>query len=323
MCPKTLDILSRTVYLDQHCDWNDEEVDTKFARYRQAARVVTQPIMKSFLLAALLSAIVFSTLAQQKANADIILADKNIARVAIQNDSLRQFERFMQLRRDLAEGRLANLDLRSTEWLGTQIGLGNEYSENSAFSKVSWTPHTIGGAYFTSFFEKTYLAAARIAKEYSVVGQPLRAWKYQVAKQQDGEALGWQKPEYSDAGWKTTDTAVETWYDLGLPDYYGAVWYRQTVKLPKIPDGKKLYLWLAATDGSAKIFVNGKHVPYINAKGETTDFASGYAEPFSFDITSAAKPDAENQITIVGTRLFLNELGSDGLMGPVYLYREK
>lgn len=38
MCPKTLDILSRTVYLGQHCDWNDEEVDTKIKACRKAAR---------------------------------------------------------------------------------------------------------------------------------------------------------------------------------------------------------------------------------------------------------------------------------------------
>jgi len=38
MCPKTLDILSRSVYLGQHCDWNDEEVDAKINACRKAAR---------------------------------------------------------------------------------------------------------------------------------------------------------------------------------------------------------------------------------------------------------------------------------------------
>ena len=60
-----------------------------------------------------------------------------------------------------------------------------------------------------------------------------------------------------------------------------------------------------------------------NIKGEVAEVASGYAEPFTFDITSAVKPDAENQITIAGTRTFINETGTGGLLGPAYLFQEK
>lgn len=38
-------------------------------------------------------------------------------------------------------------------------------------------------------------------------------------------------------------------------------------------------------------------------------------------ITSAM--GADNQITIVGIRTFLNELGTGGLIGPVVLYRDR
>ncbi len=31
----------------------------------------------------------------------------------------------------------------------------------------------------------------------------------------------------------------------------------------------------------------------------------------------------QNQITIEGTHTFINELGTGGLLGPVYLYQEK
>jgi hypothetical protein len=51
--------------------------------------------------------------------------------------------------------------------------------------------------------------------------------------------------------------------------------------------------------------------------------ANGSCTPFSFDITAAVKPGTDNQITIIGTRNFINELGTGGLMGPVLLYREK
>jgi hypothetical protein len=105
--------------------------------------------------------------------------------------------------------------------------------------------------------------------------------------------------------------------------YYGPVWYRSQAKLPVLPAGKKVYLWVGATDGACKVFINGQHVPYVNAKGEKSADANGFCEPFSFDITVAAKSNGDNQISIVGTRNFLNELGTGGLLGPTLIYREK
>lgn len=110
---------------------------------------------------------------------------------------------------------------------------------------------------------------------------------------------------------------------MGLLGKYGTMWYRTTTKMPTMPEGKKIYLWIAATDGSAKVFVNGKHVPFTTKAGDEADVAKGYATPFSFDITDVVKPNEKNQITIAGTRLFINELGTGGLLGPIYIYREK
>ena len=251
-------------------------------------------------------------------------------RIAIQDRALRQFERFMRMRTDLNEGRLAKLDLQCLEWLGTQIGLANEFSGNYAFSNVYWTPHTVGGHYFRNFAEKTYRDAARMAKEYKLASPPLREWKFTFLKTEEpfsglkqGEAQGWQKPDFDDKSWKATDMGTETWADLGFMDAFGTMWYRQTVKVPKIEPGKKIFLWLAATDGRAKVFVNGQAIPYRNEKGEALEAASGYADPFAFDITQAVKSGAENQITIAGTRTFVNELGTGGLLGPAYLFHEK
>jgi hypothetical protein len=253
-------------------------------------------------------------------------------RVAMQDKSLRQFERFMQMRWDLNKGRLKTLNRQADEWYGTQIGLGNEYSDNTAFTKTYWAGDTAGGTYFKSFFDATLRDAARIAREYSIASPPLRQWKYAFVKKTNepkfdgvtpGENAGWNKTEFDDANWKTTDSGVDTWSDLGLLDDFGTMWYRAKIKVPAIANGKKVYLWLAATDGSAKVFVNGKPIPYVNAKGETTEAASGYAEPLSFDVTSAVTPNSPNQITIAATRTDLNELGTGGLLGPAYLYVEK
>jgi hypothetical protein len=105
------------------------------------------------------------------------------------------------------------------------------------------------------------------------------------------------------------------------------MWHRAKVIIPVFPANRKTYLWLSSTDGDCKVFVNGKHIPYVvergEKKGETMDYATGFCEPFSFDITSAVKPDAENEIAIIGTHHTMNELGSGGLNGPGLLYQEK
>lgn len=249
--------------------------------------------------------------------------DAERGRVKMQDEALKQFELFMKLRRDLFEGRFAELDKGAAAWTKRQLELGSEYAAQYAFSKVGWTPHTIGGAYFKSFFEPEYVDAARIAREGELLGPTVRAWRYAVDREKKGESLGWQKAEFADAAWPVTDPCVDTWYAMGLDSYYGAVFYRASVPVPAVPAGKKVFLWISSTDGKAKVFVNGTHVPYVNAKGESSDEFSGYCSPASFDITAAVKPGADNQITIVGTRVFINELGTGGLIGPVVLYREK
>jgi hypothetical protein len=244
-------------------------------------------------------------------------------RVKLQDESLRQFERFMQLRWDLAEGRLQNMQWRSREWMGVQLALGDEYSANYAFTQTRWSSLTVAGGYFWNWFGQTYENAGAIADNDAIISPPLRTWKYQVAEKQDGRALGWQNENFDDATWKTTDPIIDTWYDLGLENYYGAVWYRQSTKLPAVPQGKKIYLWIPSEDGDIELFVNGQHVPYVDDKGASKEYFSGYGVPASFDITAFARPGTVNQITTVGTRTSLNELGTGGLMGPVYLYRGK
>jgi hypothetical protein len=116
---------------------------------------------------------------------------------------------------------------------------------------------------------------------------------------------------------------VETWSSLGLHNYMGSAWYRMKVKLPPIASGKKTSLWIGATDGRVKVFVNGKHVPHVNEKGESADSVSGYCQPFSFDITSAVQPDAENSISLFCNRETVNELGTGGLLAPAAIYTER
>ncbi len=245
-------------------------------------------------------------------------------RVKMADESLKQFELFMKLRRDLAEGRFADLAGDAQKWRKRAVELGEEYKDQYAFCKVPWTPDTVGGTYFKSFYQSAYDDATRIAKDYQVLTpQPLRQFRYQADKDKTGESLGWAKPDFDDKEWKTTDVALETWSTLGYHDWFKSMWYRTEVKVPAAPAGKKTFLWLGSTDGSAKVFVNGTHVPYVDAKGMKRDEFDGYCQPASFDITAALKPDGMNQVTILCSRTFFNELGTGGLIAPVVLYREK
>ena len=102
------------------------------------------------------------------------------------------------------------------------------------------------------------------------------------------------------------------------------MWYRTTFKNQVIPAGKKVFLWLSRTDGKAQVWVNGQLIRYTNDKDEVADESPAvYGNSLAFDITNALKSNADNQITIKATRTFINELGTGGLTGPVYLYQDK
>jgi beta-galactosidase/beta-glucuronidase len=116
--------------------------------------------------------------------------------------------------------------------------------------------------------------------------------------------------------------AVDTWSDLGLHNYMGSVWYRTTVKLPAAAAGKKTYLWIGATDGRVKVYVNGKHVPYVDEKGMKADSFSGYCQPASVDISGLLKA-GENRISLWCTREGVNELGTGGLLAAPVIYASR
>ncbi|HVF10042.1 MAG TPA: hypothetical protein VNA16_04525, partial [Abditibacteriaceae bacterium] len=251
------------------------------------------------------------------------------ARVTLANESLMLFEQYMKMRRDFIEGRFDGLAAEADMWVGKSHAMAERYRAQYAFSARDYGANLIWGNnngvdFFNQWYHHNYDDAARIARHYQILTpQPLRQWRYAVDKEKKGGRLGWQQAGFDDKAWKITDVAVETWSTLGHHDYFGRMWYRKTVKLPAAPTGRKTFLWIASTDGSAKVFVNGRHVPYANAKGEKADEFVGFVQSASFDISAAIKPNSDNQITVMCERRTINEIGTGGLMGPVIIYREK
>ena len=244
-------------------------------------------------------------------------------RVAFADASLRQFELFMKLRRDFMACRFADLEADSQRWIATHQALGEKYADNFAFTKTSWEPRTLSVAYFLAFYHNSYKDLARIGREFAIATPPLLEWRYAVDEAKHGESQGWHLAEFAAQDWKLTDVAQQTWSTLGLDGYYGPVWYRRQVDLADIPAGKRIYLWVGATDGRCKVFVNGQPASFKDPQGKVSSEATGYCEPFSFEITDLVRPNSNQQLTIVGTRTELNELGTGGLLGPVLIYHER
>ena len=243
-------------------------------------------------------------------------------RVKLIDESLSTFELFMKMREDWAAARFRTLHSDLDDWRGSIRHLRRRYKEQYCFygyylNYVNW------------FFGKPYEDATRMDKEFVRLGKPMLEWKFQHDKEKKAEELGWAKPDFDDKEWKTTHVVRETWSTIGHHNTMGRMAYRTTAALSKLPDGKRAFLWIGSTDGSAKLFVNGKHVSYVvpektrwDKAGDVIDAFSGYCNPAQFEVTSVIQPGA-NQITILCERNWLNELGTGGLMGPVIFYREK
>lgn len=250
--------------------------------------------------------------------------DAERARVRLADDSLALFEAFMQQRRDLADGRWETLAAQGKAYRQRAIDLGRQYEPQFAFAKMGWTGEgTINTHYFDAFYAATHNDAARVATQFRIIAAPLKQWRFKADDGKTPESAGWSRPDFDDSAWKTTDCVNDTWSSLGLHNYMGSAWYRMKQKLPALPPGKKTFLWIGSTDGRVKVFLNGRHVPYINDKGEKADSVSGSCQPFSFDITSAVNSDGENSIALFCTREFVNELGTGGLLAPAAIYTER
>jgi hypothetical protein len=245
------------------------------------------------------------------------------ARVQLSNESLTLFERFMKMRRDQAEGRFAKLAQGAAAWRKQVVALGERYKDNYCFTKVPWNPNTVNGAYFAQFYQQTYDDATQVAKHFDILtAPPLRKFRYHLDPDRKGEAAGWAKPGFDDKKWKTTDVCTETWSTLGHHDYFKSIWYRTEVKLPAVPKGRRVFLWLGSFDGSVKVFVNGQLVRAATVQSPPSGEVTGYCQPFSFAITGAAKA-GNNTVALLCTRNDFNELGTGGLIGPAVVYAEK
>ncbi len=253
--------------------------------------------------------------------------DKEAGRVKLIDESFGLFERYMKMRNDWADGKLAHLEADYGVWRQGVLDMVQRYGSE-------WVQGRHGNPLWNDgMYSVGYKGGAQMEKDYARHGEPMLEWKWKYNPGPEADSLPWTKPDFVDTNWPSTHVVRDTWSSLGhhltmtdaASGRSGRMAHRTSQKLPAAPAGKKVFLWIGSTDGSAKVFVNGQHVKYAPSdKGELWDAFGGYCRHsgVGFDVTAALKK-GDNQFTILAERTNLNELGTGGLMGPVVLYREK
>jgi len=267
-------------------------------------------------------------------------------RVKLIDESFALFELYMKMRQDWAAGKLRYLEEDYETWRWGVRNMQRMYHVPVSGGRYKSNAYTGDGyiqgrhgnpAWSDSMYSVGYKAGSQMEKEYARHGKPMLEWKWKYNPGPEADFLPWTAPDFDDKDWPTTQVVRDTWSSIGhhltmtdeASGRSGRMAYRTSQKLKAPPTGKKVFLWIGSTDGSAKLFVNGQHVPYIvpiktrsHEAGEKLDAFSGYCKAAKFDITTALKA-GDNQFSILCERTRLNELGTGGLMGSVILYREK
>ena len=256
-------------------------------------------------------------------------------RVKLIDESLALFELFMKMREDFAAADFRNLETDLEEWRGTLAHLRNRYREQYSFDTPRHGAAGIGRHYFDYQWGNAYKDAARMNQTYARHGRPMLEWQWKHNPDAEETSRPWVAPDYDAGDWPSKHVVRDTWSSIGhhntLTDQAsgasGRMVYRASQRLRALPEGKRAYLWIGSTDGSAKVYVNGEHVPYVvpdgqRHAGEIRDRFSGYCRPAKYDVTDLLK-NGDNHFAIKTERFRLNELGTGGLMGPVMIYRER
>jgi hypothetical protein len=253
-------------------------------------------------------------------------------RVKMIEESLALFELFMKMREDFADGRLGTLADDLEDWHGSVRHLRRRYKDQYAFDSG------LAMRYVNNYFGHSYADATRMDKACNRLGAPLLNWKYKHNPGPEEESIPWTTSGFDDKDWPTTHVVRDTWSRIGHHNTItdtasgssGRMVYRAETRLRPVPEGKRAFLWIGSTDGTAKLFLNGKHVRYVapedtkqHKKGDVSDaFPGPFCRPGTFDVTDFLVPGV-NRIAILAERNRLWELGTGGLMGPVVIYVEK
>ncbi len=130
------------------------------------------------------------------------------------------------------------------------------------------------------------------------------SWKFKTDREENGEAQGWQKPEFDDTTWAMLNVP-EAWEEQGIkinnprwpaaePEhgYNGYAWYRRHFTVPAAWANQRVVLKIGAIDDFDWTYVNGQLVGSTTGN-ETWDVPREYTIPLGL-----LKPEADNVVAI-------------------------
>jgi beta-galactosidase/beta-glucuronidase len=114
-------------------------------------------------------------------------------------------------------------------------------------------------------------------------------WRFQIDRDEQGEARGWHQPGYEPDGW--LKVAVPSNWDTYLPElfgYAGHTWYRRTFRARRSWGGSRVHLRFEAANYETTVWLNG----------ELVGSHRGGFDPFEFDVTDKLKWEGDNTLAV-------------------------
>ncbi len=144
-------------------------------------------------------------------------------------------------------------------------------------------------------------------------------WRFRADWRNLGLQDGWSDPELDDSTWSLIDSGLP-WDNHGYRAYDGYGWYRQTLRAPILPAGKKIHLAFGAVAHGAEVYVNGQLAGQHNMDGWAYAPGDPWKKRFLIDVSEVLEAGRDNTIAV---RVVDYGPWGGGIWKPVKLIAEK
>ena len=144
-------------------------------------------------------------------------------------------------------------------------------------------------------------------------------WRFRADGGNLGLGKGWSAPGFDDSGWFLIDSGLP-WDEHGYRAYDGYGWYRQSLRAPALPAGKRIYLAFGAVAHGAEVYVNGHLAGEHNMDGWAHAFGDPWRKRFLIDVTEVLEEGRDNTIAV---RVVDYGPWGGGIWKPVKLVAER
>lgn len=108
-------------------------------------------------------------------------------------------------------------------------------------------------------------------------------WKYLIGDKDAGREEGYFEQGTDYSSWREMPIPTN-WYLTEVGDYFGAIWFQTSFKVPAQYHGKRIFLHFAGVDYYSDVWLNGRYL----------GFHEGMFDPFEFDVTGVVSTDSDN-----------------------------